>query len=985
MAFRNMSDNSVNERRLRPIYDCLENGNNKKALQEAEKLLKKQKDLQCARALKGLALLRLHQMQKCMQILTQVHQEVPTDDCTLQAMAVCYKELNMVECIVDIYERASEKNPQSEELMAALFLAHVRMGNFKKQQQVALNLYKLKSTRNSYYFWAIMSVYMQAVTAKDQEVSKKMLLPLAQKMCKKIITDEKIHSENELLIYLMVLEKQGNYTEMLKVINSPLSKYLSDHLDFLKRRKAALYLKVGLYQEAFETLRTLIDSHTDQLEYYLQLCEAAFALHEKCSENQDDKVTNQSSCYVKRSSDIISRNISRTERSGSTGKKSSENHSHRKSSIRGPYIARIELYEMINAKESSTCFFPRLLSSISSNYCDLLFNYYVLFGDKEACYYDMAYLFNKYNRSSEDISEIIDRIKSSCDPRKGKISNLDEMFRYLCLIRLEHHCGKTSTLSIEETNFLIAELVDYCDQAMDFSSKSVSSDFQPCDTFMLTLFNIMVNQAMKDDVYLMNLICILERSLLKSPSNYASKLCLIKLYNSIGASKCSSEWFESLDIKHLQQDTLGYLILDALMMTGLFSLSFRKNSQVSSFYSVNARDSFDYLVSFYKIGNFNKIEEIMKYMERLTLSIDNSSAEVDRMVISSILKPKNWESFVDAIILLDTNSDKIYLCANNLCDNRDFTVFRIFDPLTQKKMDLNRERYFKDQKEWIRLRCLLMKTMISAFHLLTKDGSSPNNISEDVTSNGAKSELEKDDVFPKFLDHLRAKFNELKEKSLHFDITPLQGAQPSRLNYYLSRDYLEVILELFEEVKSIYFCSKENQPSVSKEWLKKLNNLVGSIVQDLRNVENLQSITMLLANIVFLVETFSFITWILATVHDFLKRKVALAKKNRKKNPDEFLDLGSLSEQFNSSLLAVDSSANNFLDSLSSFDCKLLSTLQPNLSCFPSKGVYLLDQQEFAKTFESMVKKIELSYNESTTEIRYQLTNRMKFLSSLKL
>jgi hypothetical protein len=29
--------------------DCLDNGNNKKALQEADKVLKKQKDLQCAR------------------------------------------------------------------------------------------------------------------------------------------------------------------------------------------------------------------------------------------------------------------------------------------------------------------------------------------------------------------------------------------------------------------------------------------------------------------------------------------------------------------------------------------------------------------------------------------------------------------------------------------------------------------------------------------------------------------------------------------------------------------------------------------------------------------------------------------------------------------------------------------------------------------------------------------------------------------------
>ena len=31
------------------ISDCLDNGNNKKAIQEADKVLKKQKDLQCAK------------------------------------------------------------------------------------------------------------------------------------------------------------------------------------------------------------------------------------------------------------------------------------------------------------------------------------------------------------------------------------------------------------------------------------------------------------------------------------------------------------------------------------------------------------------------------------------------------------------------------------------------------------------------------------------------------------------------------------------------------------------------------------------------------------------------------------------------------------------------------------------------------------------------------------------------------------------------
>lgn len=62
--------------------------------------------------------------------------------------------------ICDIYEKAVLKDPQNEELNTHLFMSYVRISDFKKQQQVALNLYKLKP-KNPYYFWGVMSILMQ--------------------------------------------------------------------------------------------------------------------------------------------------------------------------------------------------------------------------------------------------------------------------------------------------------------------------------------------------------------------------------------------------------------------------------------------------------------------------------------------------------------------------------------------------------------------------------------------------------------------------------------------------------------------------------------------------------------------------------------------------------------------------------------------------------------------------------------------------------
>ena len=75
------------------ISDALDNLNNKQALQRADKILKKEKDFHCAKVLKSLALVRLKRGPEAVAILDEVKQFLPLDECTLQAMTVCYKEL----------------------------------------------------------------------------------------------------------------------------------------------------------------------------------------------------------------------------------------------------------------------------------------------------------------------------------------------------------------------------------------------------------------------------------------------------------------------------------------------------------------------------------------------------------------------------------------------------------------------------------------------------------------------------------------------------------------------------------------------------------------------------------------------------------------------------------------------------------------------------------------------------------------------------
>jgi hypothetical protein len=69
------------------------------------------------------------------------------------------------ELTCQIYEAAVRKDPLNEEFLSHLFMGYVRIGDYRKQQQTAMTLFKVKP-KNPYYFWAVMSILMQVKFTK---------------------------------------------------------------------------------------------------------------------------------------------------------------------------------------------------------------------------------------------------------------------------------------------------------------------------------------------------------------------------------------------------------------------------------------------------------------------------------------------------------------------------------------------------------------------------------------------------------------------------------------------------------------------------------------------------------------------------------------------------------------------------------------------------------------------------------------------------
>lgn len=129
--------------------------------------------------------------------------------------------LILVDKICMVYHNAAKKQPGNDEILSQLFMAHVRVSDYKSQQVVALQLYKAKP-KNPYYFWAVMSIVLQALrgTESKDKVKSKSLLLLAQRMVDKIISGGKIEAEQEVQLYLSILEYQEKYEDTLKFLES---------------------------------------------------------------------------------------------------------------------------------------------------------------------------------------------------------------------------------------------------------------------------------------------------------------------------------------------------------------------------------------------------------------------------------------------------------------------------------------------------------------------------------------------------------------------------------------------------------------------------------------------------------------------------------------------------------------------------------------------------------------------------------------------
>uniref|UniRef100_A0A671NDW4 N-alpha-acetyltransferase 25, NatB auxiliary subunit-like n=1 Tax=Sinocyclocheilus anshuiensis TaxID=1608454 RepID=A0A671NDW4_9TELE len=928
-----------NDRRLRPIYDYLDNGNNKMAIQQADKLLKKHKDLHCAKVLKAIGLQRTAKQDEAFTLAQEVAVLEPTDDNSLQALTILYREMHRPELVTKLYEAAVRKVPTSEEYHSHLFMAYARVGEYKKMQQ--------------------------AISAQDEKLSQTMFLPLAERMVEKMVKEEKIEAEAEVQLYFMILERLGKYVEALEVVQGPLGEKLTSELQSRENKCMMLYRRLERWAECNALSCKLLLKNPDDWQFYLLYFDSLFHLIDQ-SWTPPQEGTHSAEGEVHAS---ISQALSFMEDRIATEEAKESKH------LRGPYLARLELIRRL--RERSCPEAQQLGEPL-----ELMFQFFVKFGDKPCCITDLKIFLDLLtpDQHVQFINRLMEAVPLGAPGEDGVAFPGDTraLQRHLCVTQLSRSLGQQHALNTQGKLGLIKELKAHYRHGLQFG-KYVLSHGGSCLYRPVAGDNVHVFMLLRSDLGL------LEEGLSHSSSNAQFKLLLLLLYCRLGAFEPVVDLYSSLDAKHVQHDTIGYLLTRYAESLGQFAAASQSCNFSLRFFHSNQKDTSEYVIQAYKYGAFEKIPEFIAFRNRLDHSLHFAQVRTERMLLDLFLEADISSPLEESVKSMSLCPEEDDILWDSLRDNRDLTVLVSWNPKDRQLNAEHKQRSLEDDTLWLRLRSLTLR-LIGCVSALTHPPASRN--SEKRTENGVAA---KPSSLRSLLSQLESTLNQatqFTEKQLQY---PFVGPVPSRLAQALSSgccqcqlSSLQLPLHLQELEAAGLDESTELQTQISnlfKSLAVQLQDILEKCKGDPLEVKDSQSTTQhfLLENLVYFVETVCIVLWVSNYCVSVLRPlKSSLQKKKKKKKEASTVTPPVLSayQEFNSSLQSL---LNQALEHIKSQEISLTAL---KLGALSLEG----QTQSEVRTFTKMaMDKVQSSYLRSLQEIGELLKKRADTLKSLKI
>ncbi|KAK0154348.1 N-alpha-acetyltransferase 25, NatB auxiliary subunit [Merluccius polli] len=864
------------------------------AIQQADKLLKKHKDLHCAKVLKAIGLQRTGKQDEAFILAQEVATLEPTDDNSLQALTILYREMHRPELVTKLYEAAVKKVPLSEEYHSHLFMAYARVGEYKKMQQAGMALYKIVP-KNPYYFWSVMSLVMQAISAQDEKLAQTMFLPLAERMVEKMVKEEKIEAEAEVQLYFMILERLGKCEEALEVVRGPLGEKLTSELQSRENKCMMLYQRLQRWPESNALAHKLLLKNPDDWQFYSCYFDSLFHLidqswsppeeGEHCAEGAVHYTVTEVRTFVE-------------DRIKAEDEKKSRQ-------LRGPYLARLELIHRLRERgcpEEAQLGEPM----------ELMVQYFSQFGDKPCCITDLKiYLHllspDQHLKFINGLGEAVPLGGESVEEEGSCVFPEDTkaLQRHLCVCQLSRALGLHHSLGTEGKLRVIKDLKAHYHHGLKFGATALKTELQFSDMYCLMAAHVYVDLWKETGEESMAWQCIglLQEGLSHSPSNAQFKLLLLLLYCHLGAFEPVVDLYSSLDAKHVQHDTIGYLLTRYAESLGQFAAASQSCNFTLRFFHSNQKDTSEYIIQAYKYGAFEKIPEFIALRSRLNQSLHFAQVRTERMLLDLFLEADIVLSLEESVKSMSLSPEEDDILWDTLRDNRDLTVLTSWDPKDRSLTEEQRRASVEEECLWLRMRSLTLR-LLAALTTLGHTHQQQNSLANengigDKTSVAARlfSELEQTLQKAACMSEKRAQYPFLGPPSTRLAAALACGScqcQTSALQLTVHLQELET-MGLGETDASIisYTCYE------STELQTRICNTFKSLVIQLQEMSNkckgdllemkdnrLKTQPSLLENLVFFLETMCVVLWVASHCAKVIRPLKASLQKKKKKKKD---------------------------------------------------------------------------------------------------
>lgn len=678
----------MSDRKLQPIYDALDSGTPKLALQLCNKALKKQPDSAIIKSLKALALIRAGKLEECIALADELIATKPIDETVLNTLSHVLRALDRPQDVVALYDDAYKQHPNNEELGCQAFIAMAKIGSWRTAQQTALRLNRTfpgSGPEVRYVFWSIACMMMQARAPDTPRKMKPTLLGLALRMIEGLpkpgagVTPDKVWLHMSILIDLGKVEKEDGATgpeqgvnrfnkALELVVNS--TQLVNSSLICEELRKEAMML-AERYVEEREICKTRLEANDRNYLQFSGLIETTLAIIKKqkageelilppAAEGETEPKPVPSSEDLHAETVDIFTKISEKEGADE----------------RAAPLALIEL-EIGRRKAGLD-----LASVAPDSLYSLLSKYFDKIGDKACCFDDLADAIATLPEDGPELVKWIEHLESQAEDLTTvegvrKAVNVAKMLR----------TGRPTVEKIspeDETAASQKYLKAYFDSAPLFE-KYPETELQARDDFAILAASTLVSAyaGSGKPSYLTQAIAILEYALSQSQFNHRFRILLIRIYRLIGAPTLAHEHYRGLRVKQMQSDSLSHLVLaraSTFCLAGESELV-GECIESSQIYTANVQETPEMVARAFAQEKYAQVPGFVEFEERLECSLQRDLTKMEHTRMRLGFEAQAAESLVLELQDLQLTIVRAHH------DNRDTSVIPNYQPRGQSMVD----------------------------------------------------------------------------------------------------------------------------------------------------------------------------------------------------------------------------------------------------------------------------------------------------------